>query len=281
VSSSRPARTPLRTKSSGELWEKLRALRLQLAKDQGVPPYVIFHDRSLREMAEFLPRSLAAMRTIAGVGETKLDRYGQMFLQLILDHTDKHEDEEDYTDRPATRNGDKSYDSGGVRSNRSRSEIKKEVIQLLAEGKSTSDEIARKVGVSPPTVWAYKAHVTMGTYGARQEGTKEELNEPGLFNHPVRQEENNESAPNRQNLLLDFAGLKKFYRSKVIHQTMKDERIAQIRENYPRAYESWSDIEDEHLRQAYRKVASPRRLADVFLRQPGAIRSRLKKLGLS
>jgi len=65
------------------LFESLRGLRLELAREQGVPPYVIFHDRTLREMAQSRPRSLQQMSTISGVGEAKLTRYGELFLTRI------------------------------------------------------------------------------------------------------------------------------------------------------------------------------------------------------
>ena len=66
-----------------ELWEALRAHRLELARAQGVPPYVIFHDATLREMVEIRPGTLDELAGITGVGETKLERYGEDFLAVI------------------------------------------------------------------------------------------------------------------------------------------------------------------------------------------------------
>jgi len=68
------------------LWEALRERRRQLAEEQGVPPYVIFHDRTLQEMCITLPRSLAQFGGITGVGERKLDKYGNEFLTVIDSH---------------------------------------------------------------------------------------------------------------------------------------------------------------------------------------------------
>ena len=68
------------------LFEKLRAKRLELAKAQNVPPYVIFHDRTLVEMAARRPRSVAGLAAIPGVGEAKLARYGEAFLEIINGH---------------------------------------------------------------------------------------------------------------------------------------------------------------------------------------------------
>jgi ATP-dependent DNA helicase RecQ len=71
-----------------KLFEALRALRLKLARKQGVPPYVVFSDRSLIEMAVVKPRNRAELETIHGVGATKLARYGEAFLAIIGSHAD-------------------------------------------------------------------------------------------------------------------------------------------------------------------------------------------------
>ncbi|MEJ1380105.1 MAG: DNA helicase RecQ [Candidatus Sedimenticola sp. (ex Thyasira tokunagai)] len=68
------------------LFDAMRALRMAIAQEQGVPPYVIFHDSTLQEMAERRPDSLEQMRYISGVGEKKLESYGQPFLNLIIEH---------------------------------------------------------------------------------------------------------------------------------------------------------------------------------------------------
>lgn len=73
---------------SNPLFEALRACRRELAQQAGVPPYVIFHDSSLREMAERGPRTLGALSRISGVGTRKLEAYGEAFLQVILNQAD-------------------------------------------------------------------------------------------------------------------------------------------------------------------------------------------------
>ena len=65
------------------LFEALRALRRDLAAEAGVPPYVIFHDSTLREMAETRPASLGALGELGGVGARKLEAYGEAFLRVI------------------------------------------------------------------------------------------------------------------------------------------------------------------------------------------------------
>ena len=68
------------------LFEALRELRRELAKEAGVPPYVVFHDSTLREMAAERPSSLAELGSIGGVGSRKLDAYGDAFLEVIRQH---------------------------------------------------------------------------------------------------------------------------------------------------------------------------------------------------
>ena len=65
------------------LFEALRALRLDLARQQGVPPYVIFHDTTLLDMARQKPRTKDEMAQITGVGRTKLETYGAAFLAVV------------------------------------------------------------------------------------------------------------------------------------------------------------------------------------------------------
>ena len=69
-----------------KVFEELRALRKALADDQGVPPYIIFGDATLVEMARELPTTPAALLEISGVGQKKLERYGEDFLALIRQH---------------------------------------------------------------------------------------------------------------------------------------------------------------------------------------------------
>jgi ATP-dependent DNA helicase RecQ len=66
-----------------DLWDALRALRTRLAKQQGVPPYVVFHDATLLAMLRAMPANEDELATVSGVGEAKLKRYGSDFLAVI------------------------------------------------------------------------------------------------------------------------------------------------------------------------------------------------------
>ena len=69
-----------------DLFERLRAVRLEIARSRGVPPYVIFHDATLREMARLQPKSLNALLAVRGVGARKADDLGETFLAAIRAH---------------------------------------------------------------------------------------------------------------------------------------------------------------------------------------------------
>lgn len=85
------------------LFALLRARRKELAEAQGVPPYVIFSDRTLVEMATYYPQTRTSLRRIAGVGDVKLECYGKDFLGVICDYALKHKIKEVKKRRPADR----------------------------------------------------------------------------------------------------------------------------------------------------------------------------------
>jgi ATP-dependent DNA helicase RecQ len=84
-------RLPRRSRVESESWqdvdrdlfEELRQVRLEIARSRGVPPYVIFHDTTLREMARLKPRTVDELRHVRGVGEKKAADLGERFLEVI------------------------------------------------------------------------------------------------------------------------------------------------------------------------------------------------------
>ena len=81
----RQTKTPLPDDINVGLWEALRECRRELAEEQGVPPYVIFHDSTLVEMCSVVPKTLDDFSRLSGVGERKLMKYGEAFLAAIRD----------------------------------------------------------------------------------------------------------------------------------------------------------------------------------------------------
>ncbi len=125
------------------LFEALRGLRRKLAEAQGVPPYVVFHDATLQEMARLRPKTLEQLGRINGVGGQKLQRYGQPFLDEIMAHP-----------LPA------------LLDNRL-SETVNETLYLHLQGKEVA-EIAWKRGIKTSTVYAHFAEaIEAGLLDAR------------------------------------------------------------------------------------------------------------------
>lgn len=83
--STRTARRPDAdiTEADRPLWEALRACRRRLAEEHGVPPYVIFHDVTLRDMLERRPQTPGELLDVSGVGDSKLERFGADFLEVL------------------------------------------------------------------------------------------------------------------------------------------------------------------------------------------------------
>ena len=74
------------------LFERLRIVRKNLAEEQQVPPYVVFSDKTLHDMCRFHPVTPSDMRNISGVGDMKLERYGEFFIREIRNYLDENQD---------------------------------------------------------------------------------------------------------------------------------------------------------------------------------------------
>ncbi len=72
-----------------ELFEQLRKYRYELAQKEHVPPYIIFSDKTLKEMSTFLPTTREAMLEINGIGQVKYDKYGEVFMEIVRAYAEK------------------------------------------------------------------------------------------------------------------------------------------------------------------------------------------------
>lgn len=78
-----------KSETKGELFEKLRSLRKELAQKEKLPPYMIFSDSTLMQMATEKPVNMDSLKQIRGVGEFKLAKYGALFIEVIQENRDK------------------------------------------------------------------------------------------------------------------------------------------------------------------------------------------------
>lgn len=77
--------------ANSRLWEALRAARKRLSEELDVPPFVIFHDATLMDMMERMPLTHEQLSSVSGVGATKLENYGEVFLKVIREHHDNQQ----------------------------------------------------------------------------------------------------------------------------------------------------------------------------------------------
>jgi len=75
------------TSKGMKVLDKMKVLRMKLAKEEGMPPYIIFSDKTLIEMCVKLPTTKEEMLMVSGIGEHKFKKYGELFIQLIVEET--------------------------------------------------------------------------------------------------------------------------------------------------------------------------------------------------
>ncbi|MFQ6027884.1 MAG: RecQ family ATP-dependent DNA helicase, partial [Dehalococcoidia bacterium] len=143
-----------------ELFQRLREARRQLAEERNVPPYVIFSDVSLREMATYFPQSPNGLMAISGVGNVKLEQFGEQFLELIRQYAREH----DIPERLIPRQRRRSRNSGASGSGAQPGESKGLAPHLLEtkkllDGGITVAEIARQRGLSEGTIVQHLARL--------------------------------------------------------------------------------------------------------------------------
>jgi len=120
------------------LFAILRQKRKEMADEAGVPPYVIFSDRTLTEMAAYYPQSVESLLSISGVGQVKLEKYGEPFLSVIKAYCEKHKLKEIPHPQPIFKKGkgaeSPSTSGRGVRSEGELGERTRMVAEAFNEG---------------------------------------------------------------------------------------------------------------------------------------------------
>lgn len=130
------------------LLEQLRSLRKRLADEQSVPPYVIFHDSTLKLMAQQQPTTLDQFKQISGVGDRKLAQYGEDFTTLIKSYRQEHNLTDADTPLSLVKKSSPSSVSGTVL----------ETLELFQQGLSI-DAIAQERQLKPTTIWTHFAQL--------------------------------------------------------------------------------------------------------------------------
>jgi ATP-dependent DNA helicase RecQ len=126
-----------------ELWEKLRTLRKDIARALDVPPYVVFHDATLKAMALEMPQTLNEMMHLYGIGEKKCEQFGESFLSVIRQHIKIH-------GRPEPRLRPEKYLPAGTLSEQRQTPTLEETLEFFRQG-------------LPPEVIAEKRNLSLST----------------------------------------------------------------------------------------------------------------------
>ncbi len=133
-----------------ELFDQLRSLRRTLAQKESVPPYIIFSDRTLHEMASFFPATSEDLLKITGVGESKLNRYGSVFIETLVTFLKSHPDLK--ASRPKDSSAPRVPESSPVSSAaRTGSGTVEATWDLVRQGHGL-EEMAKRRKLSPQTI---------------------------------------------------------------------------------------------------------------------------------
>jgi ATP-dependent DNA helicase RecQ len=160
---------------SRELFERLRGKRREWARSLGVPPYVIFSDRSLADMAARMPQTREEMLAVHGVGEGKLERFGEDFLSVIREFRREHPDVQPIPAAPSPARKSRPSDPTGRHH---------QVAKAFNRGRSL-DDLSRDFGIRKRTVIGHLRRYQMEGGALREEGLLEAVEVPDAVRRQV------------------------------------------------------------------------------------------------
>lgn len=253
----------VKTKATeNSLFEFLRKLRSEIAKEENVPAYVIFNDATLKQLEIQRPMSDEEFLSIDGVGKAKLEKYGDIFIKAIIEFQK-------------------------IKKERSKKEgsTYKETLELLNSG-LTIEEIAIKRNLGVSTIASHLAKlyndghsIDLGSYISKDEISKIAQAKIKLENPPALKpyfEFFEETIP-YDKIRIGLAILEKESMNTNIEKVYS---VNEIRLEHSEAYKKWDSEEDSKLENLYKQGKKINELALLFGRNQGAINSRLKKIGL-
>nr|MBC8384083.1 HRDC domain-containing protein [Candidatus Cloacimonadota bacterium] len=262
------------------LFEKLRQKRKEIASASGLPPYVIFQDKALIEMSAFFPQSEYNFMKINGVGQAKFEKYGETFLNIVREYCNesgiKEKEKEDNT----------LYK---LKLQKSQKKPKYVLVGEAYNSGKTFDEIKDEFELKQYSLLNSFAKFLQKGYFLREpenflvfsisdEHTKLKVfkcfDEFGFEYLSHIYEKLNGSVNFNEVIVLYL-----YYCSKK-RLSKQNNFIKSIRKEFPNAYEKWTETDDQLLEVSFKMDQDINELAKLFQRKPGAIRSRLKKIGL-
>jgi ATP-dependent DNA helicase RecQ len=259
------------------LFDELRKHRKQLAEKTNLPPYVIFHDKTLREMAEKMPRTASRMLDISGVSEKKFEKYGAGFLAVIRAIAgEEEEDEEIPIEELIT------------------TEKLDEYICLLSEAQvQPTPQNLGKVLLASVKTGVPETVSSLSCYGILRGRTNYKTISSQLKAHfdtsPVASRFREQDISTAFFDEPHFNNMTQEWQEKTTRQigqleilrpdeTITNEYILDQRKTFRRSYEPWTEDELAMFRKALEQTNDLDVHARIFMRNPGSIRAQYKKM---
>ena len=257
------------------LFEQLRALRRRIASEKALPPYMVFGDATLQQMAYYIPQSEESLSRISGVGAVKLRQYGDDFLSVIREYAR----ESNLQDRTA-----ELRQRGESRSARTASSTYGHTKNLLEQGLSI-DEVAQERDMSPSTIFA---HIEMLVQTGENLDLRAHLPSPDRamrIQDAFHRVGDNRLTPIKELLGDDYSYEEiRLVRAFINRQGIQDAdepktyNAQEVPQQYPSVSQKWTQEDDNELKRLHDTGLRLPELAERFGRNLGAIRSRLRKL---
>ena len=291
------------TSDGFKLFDKLRTLRLEIAREESMPPYIIFSDKTLIDMAVKVPTSKSEMLAVSGVGENKYVKYGERFLGFI------DETIEEYPELIQTKEKNEQPTETTTRMRKKKKTGKEEfyLLQEEADNYKYSDylpisDIRDEMNRICVRENVKKLPATRLTEILVEEGLIKEKEDAGKYakaptekgcQFGVKVIEKVSEKGNAYTLLQYPREIQKMLVERFVSEEKQDEEVlteivtesawlAEKREEHAGAYMPWTDEEDKKLTNEFTSGQfSTRDLSEIHGRTIGAIRARLKKLKLT
>lgn len=254
-----------------ELFERLRTLRKKLAGERNVAPFIIFGDVSLREMCIYFPTTNAEFLRINGVGIRKLRDFGELFLQEIkhyaLEKNLSSQKTPEIIFRKKSRGLAENYES----------------VKEMIMNKMPIQEIAKIHGVKEDRIIYYIEKIVDSGRSLELDYLFPSTKNLQLIKSAFRNIGIRRLAPIYDYFNREFSYVElRLVRAMIKSENLNEEKSLHSSEKkFDNAYEPWKSEDDENLKALYySEKKSISEISFILGRQPGAIRSRLKKLDI-
>lgn len=257
-----------------ELFDELRVLRKQIATETQLPPYVIFHDKTLNEMAQRIPQTKPQMMLVSGVGENKFEKYGFRFMVFIKKYCSENSItpqlaiEELLIDEKIKEYADEYLKTG---ERLSHATLGKTLLGL--ERKFVSEKIKKLSFYSilkERTTYKFINPILKKYFRQNQKFTLQNDKAERFFVAPFCNHLKESSRESLKNAISKLPILRP-------DSEITNPYIIEQRKTFKRAYEHWSEKEEAIFMEAIKHTNDINFLSEMFQRNPGNLKSFYKK----